>query len=162
MTVPDNQRLTPNFTLYEMATTNHRSLWADNLVEASQPENLRRLRLVAECLQIIRDHYDTPVIVNSGFRGEALNTAVGGSKTSQHRRAEAVDFYVVGVALGEVFGWIRAESGIPFGQLILEGAEPGRPTWIHLSLGAPYRSPEKCGQALTWDRVNGYRVAPDV
>jgi hypothetical protein len=159
MTVPDNRALASNFSLYELATTNHRSLWAANLREAVQPENLRKLGEVATLLlQPIRDHFGAAVIVNSGFRGETLNTAIGGSKTSQHRKAEAADFRVAGVDLRTVFDWIRLESGIPFGQLIMEGAEPDRPTWIHISIGEPYRPASRCGQTMTWDRVNGYRT----
>lgn len=159
--VPDNRVLAPNFSLYEMVATNHRSLWEENLKEAfygNEGENLRKLTLVAEMLQLIRDHFSAPVSVHSGFRGEALNNAVGGSSSSQHRKAEAADFHVIGVGLTSVFTWIVNESGIPFGQAILEGASPGKPTWIHLSLGPPYRSVAKSGQAMTYDRTNGYRT----
>ena len=158
MAIPADRALSPNFTLYEMATTNHRSLWAQNLTEATQPQNLAKLEEVAAVLlQSIRDRFGAPVIVNSGFRGPTLNTAIGGSKTSQHMRAEAADIRVVGVALQVVFDWVRGPSLLPFGQVILEGAEPGLPTWIHISLGAPYRPASKSGQAMTWDRTNGYR-----
>ena len=41
------------------------------------------------------------------------------------------------------------ESDIPFGQCILE--QPPGKEWVHISLGAPYRAKEKCGQVLRFD-----------
>ena len=79
-----------------------------------------------------------------------MNTAVGGSKTSQHMSGQAADIVVPGVALEVVFSWIVKESGIPFGQAILEGPG-GKVSWIHVSLGEPFRPLAKSRQALTWD-----------
>jgi hypothetical protein len=50
-----------------------------------------------------------------------------------------------------VFRWIVSESGLRYGQVILEGHTPGEPTWIHLSLGEPWRVGSACRQALTFD-----------
>ena len=35
--------------------------------------------------------YGSPIIVNSGYRSQTVNKAVGGVPTSQHRRGEAAD-----------------------------------------------------------------------
>lgn len=58
------------------------------------------------------------VIITSGFRTEELNKAIGGSKTSQHMKGEAVDFYAYGVKLFDVFKYIICDSGIEFDQCI--------------------------------------------
>lgn len=58
-------------------------------------------RLV-EILQQIRDHFGVSVHVNSGYRCESHNAAVGGSKTSHHMRGMAADIRVKGVAPAEV------------------------------------------------------------
>lgn len=51
--------------------------------------------------------YGTGAIrVNSGFRCEALNKAVGGSKTSAHRFGYACDFYPVNGQLKEFQRWL--------------------------------------------------------
>lgn len=42
-------------------------------------------------LEPLREVHGAPLTVNSGFRSASLNRAVGGSDTSQHLRAEAVD-----------------------------------------------------------------------
>jgi hypothetical protein len=107
-------------------------------------------------LQTIRDHYLRPVIVHSGFRCSLLNTAIGGSKRSQHMLGQAADFHVSGITVSDAFGWIWKSSGLAWGQLIAEGAVRGRPTWIHMSLGAPWLPAARCGQVLTWDD-GGYR-----
>ena len=62
-----------------------------------------------------------------------------------------------GEDLRDVWEWIWKESGIEFGQLILEGWRDGEPSWIHLSLGEPYRPAHKCGQVMTWSRDRGYQ-----
>lgn len=150
-------KLTPNFTFYEMTATRHRRLQAEN--RRSAEEYRIALKATAEMLQVIRDHYNRPVVVHSAFRSAALNKAIGGAARSQHLTGQAADFHVDGVPLREVFDWIRSESGIAFGQLILEGPS-GHPTWIHLSLGPPWRSTRRSGQVLTWSPTLGYRMLP--
>lgn len=107
-------------------------------------------------LQVVRDQFG-PIQVNSGFRGPALNKAIGGSKTSQHRFGEAVDFVPLDATLQEVFDWIVDESGLNYSQAILEGGTGSYATWLHLGLGAPWYPAHKCRQALRWTAAEGYR-----
>jgi len=152
-------QLATNFTLRELTRTNHRRWQQHNYEDAFRYEDA--LRSVATMLQVVRDHYRTPVIIHSGYRCPDLNAAIGGSATSQHMRGEAADFHVVGQNLTDVWQWIGRDSGIDFGQLILEGWTAGQPSWIHLSLGEPWRPAHKCGQVYTWSRGHGYkRVNP--
>ncbi len=140
--------ISPHFTLSELARTDHRDYLSDNLIMAQAPAIAERLSALAlTLLEPIREHFGAPVVIHSGFRMPLLNATIGGSKTSQHMRGEAADFHVVGVPLREVWEWI-AGSGLAFGQLILEGYAHGEPSWIHLSLGAPYRDPKKSGQVM--------------
>ena len=53
-------------------------------------------------LEKIRDHFGSPVRVNSGVRCASHNTAVGGAKSSQHLYGTASDIRVDGVAPTEV------------------------------------------------------------
>ena len=46
---------------------------------------------LAQNLQVLRDHINIPIHINSGYRTEAHNEAVGGSKNSRHLLAEAAD-----------------------------------------------------------------------
>lgn len=150
-------RLATNFTYEEMTRTNHRSLLEQNQSEAKN--HCEALFAITALLQKIRNHFKAPVMVHSGFRCPDLNTAVGGSSTSQHMKGEAADFHVVGVDHQEVFDWICQDSGILFGQLILEGIVANQPSWIHISLGVPWRPADKSNIALTWDKENGYTRA---
>lgn len=77
---------------------------------------------------------DIPVQVTSGYRCEALNTAIGSSSTSDHVRARAADFKAP--AFGTPFEVCQAlvphVSELGVGQLIHEF---GR--WIHVSTQRP-------------------------
>ena len=64
----------------------------------------------------------------------ALNEFIGGSKTSQHPRAEAVDFKIKNTECKKVFDYIRIKDCFKYGQLILE--KQNHIEWIHLSLPA--------------------------
>lgn len=152
-----SEKLAPNFTFGELTTTNHSSLLVKNRQEALQ--YITAGKALAAMLQVVRDHFKKPLIVHSAFRGPSLNAAVGGSKTSQHMKFEACDFHVDGVTLQVVFDWIRKESGLKYGQVILEGSRPGKPTWIHLSLGEPWRDASRCRMQLTYDGSKYTNVA---
>jgi len=148
-------QLAPNFSFYELVRTSHRELLDVNAELGL--DHMEEMTALAEMLQAVRDRFRSPVFVHSGFRCQALNEAVGGSVYSQHVKGEAADFHVLDVPLERVFDWVRLESGLPYGQLILEGIRNGEPTWIHMSLGEPWRKESKSRQAMTWDKTNGYR-----
>lgn len=93
---------------------------------------------------------DRPITIHSGYRCPRLNAAIRGSPTSQHLRGEAADWHVPGLELEAAFGAIR-QSPLRWGQLILEGNRPGKPSWIHLSLGPPWRPAERSQQVMTFD-----------
>lgn len=140
-------QLSPHFTFEELTSTGQTAMQAKNREEAKA--KLPALTALAEMLEAVRAHFGKPLKVNSAFRGPSVNAAVGGSKTSQHMLGEAADFSVVGVDDADVHRWICTASGLKFGQCILE-RPPGK-SWVHLSLGAPWRPAAKCGQALTFN-----------
>lgn len=55
-----------------------------------------------EKLQIIREHFNSPVIINSGYRTDAYNRKVGGVGGSQHTLGKAADIVVKNVKIDEV------------------------------------------------------------
>ena len=74
---------------------------------------------------------------NSGFRCEALNNAVGGSKTSAHRLGWAIDFEPNNQRNKEFFEFLSEwliENNIAFDQLINEKPKCGVPSWVHFGL----------------------------
>lgn len=139
--------LTPHITFDEMTRTGQTSLQVKNREEAQA--FIKPLTQVAEMLEVVRAHFGKPVKINSGFRGKSVNAGTpGASKTSQHMKGEAADFEIPGVDDAEVHRWIVKESGLKFGQCILE-RPPGK-SWIHVSICGT-RDPKLCGQALTFD-----------
>lgn len=129
-------QLSPHFTLEEMTRTGHANLQAENITEAQLYHGALRA-LCTDLLEPIRTKFG-PVKVSSGFRGKRLTDAVGSKPTSQHCIGQAADFTVAGVKCDVIVEWIATESGLPFGQLILEQPSASR-EWVHISLGEPWR-----------------------
>jgi zinc D-Ala-D-Ala carboxypeptidase len=116
--------LTKDFSISELTVTN---TGLPNVPNQIQTEKL--LYLATYILQPIRNKFG-PVVVNSGFRCDAVNKSIGGSVTSQHLEGEAADIDVPGINVGMVFAWVRANLQV--GQCIDE--EKGGKKWLHVSL----------------------------
>lgn len=116
--------LSKNFTLDELIVT---STSDSNIPPSIHKEKL--LYVANYLLQPTRDRWG-PVVVNSAYRSEAVNAAIGGSSTSQHPRGEAADIRTPDADLWEVYLWIL--ENLSFGQCIYE--EKGSAKWIHISL----------------------------
>ena len=114
--------LSRNFTLSELIKSDTAiRKGINNNPNAEQIEKLKSL--CENILQPVRDHFGR-VKVTSGFRSPELCTAIGSSVNSQHAKAEAADFEVIGVDNAELAD-----------QLICEFYTPGEPNsgWIHCS-----------------------------
>ena len=139
--------LSPHFTLDELTRTGQTALQATNRQEAGK--YIASLTQLAAMLEVIRAHFGRPLKVNSAFRGQAVNAATpGASKTSQHMLGEAADIEIPGVDDAELHRWICTQSGLKFGQCILE-RPPGR-SWVHVSICGT-RDSKRCNEALTFD-----------
>jgi len=139
--------LSPHFTLEEMTRTGQTSLQAKNREEAQA--FLPALTELAQLLEVVRAHFGKPLKINSAFRGPAVNAATpGSSKTSQHMKGEAADIEIPGVDDAELHRWICKESGLKYGQCILE-RPPGK-SWVHVSICGT-RDLKRCNEALTFD-----------
>jgi len=98
------------------------------------PEHIENFKLLAEnVFQPIRDHFGVPIILSSGYRSKALNTAVGGALSSQHCTGEAIDIDMDGTTVknAEVFNFIK--DNLNFDQLIWEFGTDSNPDWVHVS-----------------------------
>lgn len=71
-------------------------LGIDNLPEHNGEEDVyARIELLGtKLLDPIREWIAEPVYINSGYRSEALNKAVGGVHNSQHRTGQAADIRI--------------------------------------------------------------------
>ena len=116
-------KLSENFTLAELTDTN--TGIANN---PSQGEINNLKLLVQKVLQPVRDKFGV-VNVTSGFRSLLVNSAVGGSATSDHVHGRAADIQCEDMAA--VFNYIRKK--LPFKQLIWEFGTDAQPKWIHVA-----------------------------
>lgn len=120
-------KLSPHFYLCEFVeseTAQRRGI--DN---NPSPTDLANLFKLAAMMEQVRSLLGNKVItVTSGYRGLALNKAVGGAATSDHQTGEAVDFKCHSFGTPLDVSRAIAASTIEFGQLIFEGS------WIHMSL----------------------------
>ncbi len=116
-----------NFQLYELCATD------TGLPNEPDETEIEKLTYLAHyILQPIRDKWGR-IGVNSAFRSDGVNKAVGGVEDSDHPLGEAADIVPLDADIDEVFAWIVNESGIPYGQTILEENKAGS-RWIHISL----------------------------
>ena len=123
--------LSKNFTLTEF--TKSQTALRLGIDNTPSEEHLAAAKLLFEnVVQPVRDHFG-PTVINSGYRGPALNEAIGGAATSQHCRGEAVDIECPGVPNHEVAEWIQ--NNLEYDQLILEFYTQGIPDsgWVHVS-----------------------------
>jgi uncharacterized protein YcbK (DUF882 family) len=61
------------------------------------PDHLmKNVRTLANNLQVLRDVIGMPITINSGYRTDAHNKAIGGATNSQHLLAKAADIVVAG------------------------------------------------------------------
>lgn len=92
-------------------------------------EQIERAKLVCvNCFEPIRAYLKKPIKVNSGFRSLLLNKKIGGSKTSQHCKGEALD---LDLHDRNLFNWII--DNVDFDQLIYEFGTVTHADWFHIS-----------------------------
>ena len=133
--------LTIHFSLEELTTTDHRQF--DNTPNPDELANLNRLAKFLEQVKTVLD--GKPVMINSAYRSEAVNNAVGSRNTSQHRIGCAADIRVPGMTPDEVVKAVMA-AGLGYDQIIREFDR-----WTHISIpNNPEDKPRQ--QALIIDR----------
>jgi uncharacterized protein YcbK (DUF882 family) len=78
-------------------------------LEFSDPIPAEKIASAVELLQnlqIIRDHFQRPIVIISGYRSPERNAAVGGADKSQHLEAKAADIKIAGVPTEEIYNRI--------------------------------------------------------
>jgi zinc D-Ala-D-Ala carboxypeptidase len=104
-----------------------------NMPIAEHIENFKKL--AENIFEPIRNHFNVPIHISSGYRSKELNTAIGGSLTSQHCSGEAIDIDMDGSANGVtnkmVFEFIK--DNLDFDQMIWEFGNSDAPDWVHVS-----------------------------
>ena len=129
--------LSEHITLAELTKTN---TGIANVPNEAQVENLKRVcRWLERLRKRWNDKYgdgDDPIIINSGFRSEAVNKAVGGVPTSNHLTGCAVDIRCIGMEQALRYASILLDisdmSREDFDELLIE--QKRSVVWIHFAV----------------------------
>ena len=111
-------------------------------------EQLTNMELVAdEVFEPLRAYVNGPIKINSFFRCPELNTTIGGSKTSQHCKGQAMDIDDTfgKMTNAEMYHWIK--ENLDFDQMIWEFGDDDNPNWIHVSYVSAEKNRNKCLKA---------------
>jgi len=125
--------LTEHFTLAEMCHSDTANACGiDNTPPPEIEANLKRLCDVLEEIRVLCGSY--PVIVNSGYRCEALNEEVGGVADSAHRYGLAADIVIpdYGTPTDICIAVTPHLADLEIDQLIDETG--GGAHWVHVGL----------------------------
>lgn len=82
----------------------------------------------------VREQWGKPIIINSGFRSDALNRQIKGSKTSDHCNGWAADLKYQDGLFEFLVEYLKDKD---FDQLIKEYS--GSVKWIHISIAPKNR-----------------------
>ena len=132
-------KLSEHFSLGELTKTSVKGV--DNVPPKEAIENLKR---VCEWLEHLRAQYNLlysdgshPIIINSGYRSEAVNKKVGGSPTSNHLTGCAVDIKVFGIEEALRYAVILLNyadlADEKFDELLIERSPRGT-YWVHFAV----------------------------
>jgi zinc D-Ala-D-Ala carboxypeptidase len=124
--------LSDNFTLNELIYSD--TAIRKNIFNNPNDEQINNLKLLCEnILEPVRNNFNSPVIINSGYRSPEVCLAVGSTIKSQHTKGQAADFEIVGIANKTIADWIVVN--LDFDQCILEFWNENEPNsgWVHCS-----------------------------
>ena len=135
----DGSRLSPHFTLGELCKTSAKTP-DGNIPSHVHIENLKRL---CGWLEMLRSEWnkrygegDDPIVINSGYRSEAVNKAVGGVKGSNHLTGCAVDIRCLGIEQALRYAVILLdiadEGRKDFDELLIE--KSAKSIWVHFAV----------------------------
>lgn len=120
------------FKLEELLTSSTaRQKSIENLPSWTVIEHLDEL---SRFLDGLRSDWGSGINVNSGYRCEKLNNAVGGSKTSVHKLGYAADLYPSNGKFKEFVEFVRKWlADKQFDQALIEKNSKGG-KWVHIGL----------------------------
>jgi zinc D-Ala-D-Ala carboxypeptidase len=128
-------QLSKNFALVELITSQEAA--RRGLDNTPTPQVITNLtNLVKNVLQPLRDLVGKPIVISSGYRSPAVNSAIGGAINSEHMTGCAADFTIPGKTNKETAQLIM--YNLTFNQLILEFYREDNPYygWVHCSYSA--------------------------
>ena len=122
-------------------------------------KQLLNMKLLAEkVFEPLRSWVGGPIRINSFFRGEELNKAIGGSSKSQHCKGQAMDIDDGGCnkTNAEMYKFIKDE--LKFDQMIWEFGDDDNPDWVHVSYVSEEDNRNRCLKAYRKNGKTKYMV----
>ena len=117
------------------------------------PYELTNMQNIAlNLFEPLRKWVGGPIKINSFYRSESLNQAIGGSSRSQHCQGRAIDLDDTfgHKTNAEMFKYIK--ENLSFDQLIWEFGDSENPDWVHVSYVS---EDENRGRCLLAERIDG-------
>lgn len=125
-------------------------LGINNTPDDYQVSNM--VNIAVNLFEPLREFVGGPIKINSMFRCEELNRAIGGSSRSQHCEGRAIDLDDTfrHKTNAEMFEFIR--KNLSFDQLIWEFGDDNNPDWVHVSY---ISKDENRGRVMRAEKING-------
>jgi hypothetical protein len=137
------KKLSKNVSLAEATKSN--TAIKNGISNLPTEEHLVNMKLVAEkVFQPVREHFNVPIGITSFYRSEELNVKIGGAKSSQHMKGQAIDIdadvYEKKVIVEEeptlltnkmIFDYIV--ENLDYDTIIWEFGNNDNPAWVHVS-----------------------------
>ena len=122
-------------------------------------DHLHFMEIIAEeVFEPLRAWVGGPIKINSFYRSPELNTAIGGSATSQHCKGQAMDIDdTFGKATNaEMYHFIK--DNLDFDQMIWEFGSDDNPDWVHVSYVSEDDNRRRCLKAYKENNKTKYKV----
>ena len=122
-------------------------------------DQLHFMEIIAEeVFEPLREYVGGPIKINSFYRSPELNTAIGGSKTSQHCKGQAMDIDDTfgKMTNAEMYHWIK--ENLDFDQMIWEFGDDDNPNWVHVSYVSADKNRNRCLKAYKEKGSTKYMV----
>ena len=131
-------------------------LGLDNIPNDEQLESMGTI--AAKVFEPLREFVGGPIKINSFFRSEKLNKAIGGSSKSQHCKGQAIDIDdTYGHATNaEMYNWVK--DNLDFDQMIWEFGNDKNPDWVHISYVNKEVNRNRCLKAYKENGRTKYKV----
>jgi len=119
---------------------------------------LQNMEMVAKkVFEPLREAVDAPIKINSFFRCEELNKAIGGSSKSQHCQGRAIDIDDIYGHVSNAFMYYYIKDNLDFDQLIWEFGTNDSPDWVHVSYVDEDSNRKRCLKAYREDGKTKYK-----
>ena len=120
---------------------------------------LQNMELLAEkVFEPLREYVNGPIAINSFYRSQELNQAIGGSSKSQHCEGRAID-------IDDTYGYMSnkdmyeyIKNNLDFDQMIWEFGDDNNPSWVHVSYVDSDFNRKRCLKAYKEDGKTKYQV----